>query len=270
MKKSALVALVCLALGGVWLLRTGSTREPEAEQARGTQAAEGRSADVAPEPDLRASEGAGTFTADRAPSLPPGRAEDAPLRSGIRGRLVEVDGRPVPDTRIELASLPLEVFLLDVVAAFDPESPVARPVLASTTTDAEGRFTLEGTTLQALHALSIDPSGPRASLRILEEALHAGQATDLGDLVLAPAGTLRGRIVDDSGQPVAGARVRVAALPEPVLALGLYAWRGSDELVALLDRRDALARRGRARALRPGGVNCGDQPNEGRHRTSTA
>ncbi|HKE00253.1 MAG TPA: carboxypeptidase-like regulatory domain-containing protein, partial [Planctomycetota bacterium] len=47
-----------------------------------------------------------------------------------------------------------------------------------------------------------------------------GEQVDLGDVKLDPMLTLRGRVVDEAGRPIAGARVRASALPAIVFQSG--------------------------------------------------
>ena len=48
-------------------------------------------------------------------------------------------------------------------------------------------------------------------MKIVDDYLHPGAQTDLGDIVLPPVAPISGRIVDDEGA-IAGARVRAAEL----------------------------------------------------------
>lgn len=134
--------------------------------------------------------------------------------AGLVGRVVESDGRVVPGLRVTLLEFDGEL-LFDGSALDEPPPALERD---ETVTDAEGRFRLAGARAHAFHALGLDLGGPRASLRVLEHGLEHRTETDLGDVVLAPYGVLTGRVLDEAGAPVAGARVRCAPLPEEILA----------------------------------------------------
>ena len=147
--------------------------------------------------------------------------------AGLAGRIVEEDGTPVPGIRVALLEAEGTLLFQDVVSGSEPSLQ-----LEETRTGEDGRFLLGGARAPAFHGLGIDLGGPRATLRVLDSALPHGVRTDLGDIVLAPFGVLTGRVVDEAGAPVAGARVRVAALPEELIEYPTYDFRG-DSLLAV-------------------------------------
>ncbi|HEX6883316.1 MAG TPA: carboxypeptidase-like regulatory domain-containing protein [Planctomycetota bacterium] len=140
----------------------------------------------------------------------PARAELA----GLVGRVVESDGRPVPGLRVALLEFDGEL-LFDGAALDEPEPTLE---VEETVTDDAGRFRLGGARAPAFHGLGLDLGGARATVRVLDHALTHREETDIGDVVLAPYGVLTGRVVDEQGAPVAGARVRCGPLPEEILA----------------------------------------------------
>jgi len=133
--------------------------------------------------------------------------------AGLVGRLVEPDGRPIPGMRVALLEFEAGI-LFDAAGLDEPERSLE---LEETVTNAEGRFVLNGARASAIHALGIDLGGPRATFRVLDHGLVHRERVDIGDVVLAPYGVLTGRVLDDDGAPLAGARVRVAPLPAEVL-----------------------------------------------------
>ncbi len=151
--------------------------------------------------------------------------------SGITGRVVEEDGRPVADAAVALLELrPARLFPQIQVSAV--ELPHGDELaLGRTRTADDGRFRLQGARTLGAHALSIAAGGRRA-LRGIDRALPGGTTTDLGDFVLETGATLTGHVVDEDGAPVAGARVR--ALPMP---LGMH----PDDLRGLQDLREGCA-----------------------------
>jgi len=149
--------------------------------------------------------------------------------AGLTGRVVEVDGTPVPDFRVALLELDTTILFFDERPG--AEAP-ASLVLAETTTDREGRFLLGGARAPAFHGLGLDLGGPRASLRVVEAALVHRRRADLGDVVLDACGIVTGRVVGEDGAPVARARVRLGPFPRDVLGAAPWELR-QDSLIAV-------------------------------------
>lgn len=148
--------------------------------------------------------------------------------AGLVGRVVESDGRPVVGMRVALLEF-------DGLTLFDGDALGEEPEsleLEETETDDEGRFLLGGAHMSAMHGLGVDLGGPRATIRVIDHALPHRERTDIGDVVLAPFGVLTGRVLDESGAPVAGARVRCGAFPEEILQASPQDFR-SDSLIAI-------------------------------------
>lgn len=141
--------------------------------------------------------------------------------AGLIGRVVESDGTPVVGMRVAL--LELDASLLFDGSSIDADEP--RLELEETVTDREGRFLLGGARGPAFHGLGVDLGGPRATIRVIDHALPHRERTDIGDVVLAPFGVLTGRVVDASGAPIAGARVRFGPFPEEVLRVSPQEFR---------------------------------------------
>lgn len=148
--------------------------------------------------------------------------------AGLVGRVVESDGRPVPGMRVALIEVDA-TYLFDG-GAIDEQPPSLE--LEETVTDREGRFLLGGAHASSFHGLGVDLGGPRATMRVIDQALPHRERTDIGDVVLAPFGVLTGRVVDEQGAPVGGARVRCGALPEQILQISPQDFR-SDSLIAV-------------------------------------
>lgn len=148
--------------------------------------------------------------------------------AGVIGRVVESDGTPVPGLRVALLEFDSTILFDDSALGEGPRSLVLEDAL----TDREGRFVLGGARGPAFHGLGIDLNGPRATVRIVDQALPHGERTDLGDIVLAPYGILAGRVVDEAGTPVPGVRVRASPGPEEILLGEPYEFR-EQSLVAV-------------------------------------
>ncbi len=166
-------------------------------------------------------------TSERAAVVTEGAAASEPeayrkALSGLRGRLVWNAGRrPIPGVRVRIAELWLDALSpqLDEIARLET---VRSPVLfrAEATTDAEGYFQLQGLHSRATLVLAIGLKTDKAAVRLIDRAPAPGELLDLGDVVLMERGSVTGRIVDESANPVAGARVRVADLPQMAWQFG--------------------------------------------------
>jgi hypothetical protein len=152
------------------------------------------------------------------------------LLAGVTGRIVEADGQPIVGLSVDLLEVDMSVVLAaERTALGNPSLEVDEAV-----TGDDGRFVLDDATVGAFHVLGIDRGGARSALRIVEQALVYGERVDLGDIVLEGSGTLIGTVVDEDGEPVAGARVRVAPVPDIVVEVGVLDVR-HDSLIAIAE-----------------------------------
>jgi RNA polymerase sigma factor (sigma-70 family) len=163
--------------------------------------------------------------------------------SGIGGRLLEANGSPVAGTDVTLVEVRAADSLparrdLPYVATFAP-----RVLVASTRTDEDGRFRLEGAHARGLHALGIDLGGPRAALELVFDSLSPGTIRDIGDVFLDPVVCFEGRVVDAEERPIAGATVKAAAFPLPPGTFGIQHLRKDSHVITHLPRKgtDAIA-----------------------------
>ncbi len=159
--------------------------------------------------------------------------------AGVTGRLVEPDGTPAGGLTVELIEADGNMFSESVHHSLAIESLI----VGKGTSNAEGVFRIEGARGEGFHGLTIDPGGGRSSLRLVEQSLTFGKITDIGDVVLDEYGVAFGTVIDDDGEPVAGARVRLAPVPEVLAQVGILDIReGSmfafgDERIEVLDAR---------------------------------
>lgn len=188
----------------------------------------------------------GTVAPADADSATDAQAEHAPPESyrrklcGVRGRLLEHDGAPASDRPLTLLQLDPDEWTIALDHAFSGPPQATRIATAAAHTDAEGRFELFGVAQRGLHVLSVDPGGPRATLRVLAQSLTPGEVTDLGVIRLEPVIALRGRVVDEQAAPIAGARVRAIALPAPIAMLGVQHLQRSSVVMVWNQRRAAV------------------------------
>jgi hypothetical protein len=142
--------------------------------------------------------------------------------SGVRGRLVDADGKPVAGLQVELLELLPSALMGDYSSLFAGVAPKFPELsVAKGRSGDDGVFTLEGTHGAALHAVGVDLGGPRGTLRAIDRTLPSGEVVDLGDVVLGACVTWRGRVEDEDGKAVAGARVRATTLPALVFQPGV-------------------------------------------------
>jgi protocatechuate 3,4-dioxygenase beta subunit len=98
-------------------------------------------------------------------------------------------------------------------------------------TDGDGRFRVAGLAAPAAYILRVEAAGQPA--RVLSRvSLAAGAEADLGVIWLGAAGGVVGIVVDDTGRPVRGARVRAY----PVGGGSILTRQNFAELVGALDR----------------------------------
>jgi len=170
-----------------------------------------------------------TATRDvEAPPPPPPPLESAmpasyrKALSGVRGRIVEADGKPVAGLPVELLEMLPSAFVGDYGSLFAGAPPkFPELTVAKGKSGDDGVFVLEGTHGAAMHAVGVDLGGARGTLRVIDRTLPPGELFDLGDVVLGACVAFKGTVEDEDGKPVAGARVRATTLPAIVFQPGV-------------------------------------------------
>ena len=141
-----------------------------------------------------------TQPASPVPTLPETDPDDVNGPDVVRGRITDETGRPVPDVCIDTGL---------------PESADAPLLLART--DADGRYRIERSFMWAiLHPCEDAPAGFGWSLDppgIRRYDLAPGTVTH--DIEVRRRGGVRGRVVDQSGRPVAGVVVHMCCAEFP-------------------------------------------------------
>jgi protocatechuate 3,4-dioxygenase beta subunit len=136
----------------------------------------------------------------------------------LAGRLVDPNGKPVPDARVQ--ALPVTSYL---------DRLAQRPILApkewfTTTTDSQGRFRFEqfAADVSATFRVSV-PGSPGTNVFRTQQMAACGFEVWRSDIRLAlpREGTIKGRVVDNRGQPVGGVDLLIRAAGNPEYT-GLY------------------------------------------------
>ena len=144
---------------------------------------------------------------------------------GFRGRVLETNGSPVAGMEVTLLGADFHDMIPDVERILEGGDYAFAPKTVNAVTGDDGVFLLAGVHTLAFHALVIDPEGPRTLVRVLDIQPGPGEVKDLGDFTLLANGIITGRITDDMGRPLAGARIRAGNIPPPVFLTGVQDYR---------------------------------------------
>jgi len=114
----------------------------------------------------------------------------------VGGRVVDKDGKPLPGVTVELRWI--EYGSKPDQPSINAKALEAVIKLTPSTTDSEGVFEFRDM-----------PQGATAGYNVTKVgyARGFGQPSDSNDVVMVPAGSLAGRVVDENGAPVANAKV---------------------------------------------------------------
>jgi uncharacterized protein (DUF2141 family) len=140
---------------------------------------------------------------------------------GVIGRIVDTDGTPVPGMRLDALTITIEELFPQLDSMF-AETPIDfQEVKATARTQDDGTFRFDKLEPRAVYVLGIDPNGPRATIRMIDKPPNAGEVVDLGDIKLDAYVIFTGRVADEQGSPIAGARIRASNLPSIVFNFGV-------------------------------------------------
>lgn len=239
-KKVALVAgIVSLAAGLTWVANivAGTTTDPvDVDSPLVAVDDESENARRAGAPSLEAPDASAETLAElkRVPYATGTETESSSFERAlarVSGRVIDADGDPivgVPITLFEARADGLQVLLDD---SFLGERPGPQLAISNGVTDSNGNFSLGGARTHAAHVFGIDLGGNQPTWRGLDHGLQPGETRDVGDIVLAAVVSAVGRVVDASGAPLAGVRVRAANLPSTATELGFGDLRAGDPIL---------------------------------------
>lgn len=190
-------ALALLVLGGVrWF---GASAESATHELAAAATLDPTDASTAP------ASSAAAFSSGFEARAEPDRAAGSSLaQRGLRGRLVDGAGSPLPGIEVRLGVISIEWLNKPI-----DRSPVTPKVERSRcVTDADGRFVLTGARRGDMNVLGIDCGGPRGHLHWIDDSPTPEGELELGDVSLGARTAVTGRVVDAEGVPLAGVRVR--------------------------------------------------------------
>lgn len=111
--------------------------------------------------------------------------------STVSGRVLDPDGRPLADVPVRLHTLS------------EPGQPLSRARVGERRTGADGRFEFPALRPR-LCLIQVVPGDAWARWFSEETELRTDQDLELGDIVVAPGGGLRVRLLDEDGEPLPG------------------------------------------------------------------
>lgn len=117
-----------------------------------------------------------------------------------------VTGRVIDDAGNPLRGVPVKVSTLGEMVIIDESGQRQGPGERTTKSGVDGRFELKDVMAGFGFSVKAEPAGLVAASKPLPN--QSGGTLDLGDLVCEIGGTLVGRVIDESGNGIAGAEVR--------------------------------------------------------------
>ncbi|MHC4941999.1 MAG: sigma-70 family RNA polymerase sigma factor [Planctomycetota bacterium] len=145
------------------------------------------------------------------------------MLGGFRGRVLKAaGGAPVSGVRVEILGFrPNDLF--QGMSSRNEEEPTRFAFRTSMThTVKDGTFFLEGIFPSAIYLLAVDRGGEHPCSRLIDAQPNPGEMHDLGDIMLHQTAVLAGRVMDDQGSPLMGARVRAVQLPALIFSFGVH------------------------------------------------
>ncbi len=204
--RAVLVVVVLAAVAaGVWFLRSeGDGTSEAATVASGSSAAgESRSSQANPDPlaqspsELAAPKRADVANESLAPAAGAGEAQDTKeIHAKVTGRVVDEGRRPVAGASVRVTQDWFED---------GPFSRTSAKTVDTVKSGADGRFAIDVKRSGDHNVLSVEPAN-HVRARVDLPALTDGER-DVGDVVTTLGGSMSGRIVDEAGNAIQGAKV---------------------------------------------------------------
>ncbi len=210
-----LVLVLAAVLGAVWWFTHGDPAPPPVDRPPAETP-------LSPDPVTTASAGPQESTGRPSERIavamqPAGWRDDPEILAsltGWKGRVIDHTKAPVAGCGVRLYRGAFDSVLPDGMDLFAEESTYAPHYVAGETkTGDDGRFEFNGVWPRAFFVLFAGIGTDAPTHQLLARSPSPGEVVDLGDIVLPNAGVVVGTVVDEEGEPLAGALVRAADLP---------------------------------------------------------
>lgn len=240
----ALVLLMCALGGAAWWFLRGDAPPP----APGGSSPTTSSTPAGPETEqvpLARNAAAGSVQREAVAGQLAMLLDDPEIRAGLcgfRGRIVDHQKTPVAECGVRIYRGAMDSVLPVDIDLFAAESTyVPNYIAGETKTAADGTWQLTGVWPRAFYLLFAGLGTDAPMHQVLTRTPAPGEVVDLGDIVLPNAGVITGTVVDDNGDPLAGALVRAADLPGTLAAF--FPFERIDPEGALLVRESNFPQR---------------------------
>lgn len=204
MRWLALLLVVGVAAGAIYLFQTdpqdGDTG-PATPQTKPLEERRETPAEAAPTVATKTDEA----TLERAAAEVAKTDATDPAKPKASQARCEVVGRVLNDAGQPLSGVPVALNTLGGMMIIDSDGESEAPNRKATKTGADGKFKL----YDVRGGFGISVRAEPADFAIAEKSIpdQDGGTIDLGDFVCPTGGTLTGRVLDDTGNPIAGAQV---------------------------------------------------------------
>lgn len=148
--------------------------------------------------------------------------DDPEIRAGLcgfKGRVVDARKAPVADCGVRMYRGAMDTMLpknSDVFALDDDYVPEV--VAGEVRTGSDGTWAITGVWPRAFYLLLAGLGTDAPTHQVITQYPSPGEVVDLGDIVLQDAGVITGTVLDENGDPIAGALVRAADVPGTLAA----------------------------------------------------
>lgn len=223
MKRFVVVALLLVVAGlaGLWWWSRGDVALPP-PSANGPAAAATGAATADATGKVASDQPAQVVHREAAVTTPQSLLDDPEIRaglSGFKGRVVTHTKIPVPDCGVRIYRGAMDSILTEGVDIF-ADAPTLQPqyIAGETRTANDGTFLIPGVWPRGFYVMFAGIGTDAPTHRLLTATPGPGEVVDLGDVELPDAGVITGTVLDENGDPLAGALVRAADLPGALAA----------------------------------------------------
>ncbi len=218
----AIVLLLAAALGGLWLLWRGDTAPPAPPPLPTNTASNVADAETGPVSAGRVDAAGHQMVREMVAAKQASLLDDPEFVAGLtgfKGRVVDHTKAPVADCGVRMYRGALDSVLTEGMDPFADESAfVPQYVAGETQTAGDGTFLIRNVRPQGFYLLFAGIGTDAPMHQIVTRMPSPGEIVDLGDIELPDAGVITGIVLDDNGDPLAGALVRAADLPGALAA----------------------------------------------------